>query len=80
MLEPLLFYVLHRASNEIADPNNLATFKMFLLDEAWLFIRNETIRNYVTQAQKTWRKNNAAMLLPHSHQRTRYVWDAYGCR
>ena len=63
LLEPLLFYVLHRASNEIADPNRLATFKMFLLDEAWLFIRNETIRGYVTQAQKTWRKHNAAMVL-----------------
>lgn len=37
--------------------------KLFLLDEAWLFIRNETIRNYVTQAQKTWRKHSAAMLL-----------------
>ena len=63
VLEPLLFYVLHRASNEICDPKKLATFKMFLLDEAWLFIRNETIRNYVTQAQKTWRKHHAAMLL-----------------
>ena len=63
LLEPLLFYVLHRASNEIADPRRLATFKMFLLDEAWLFIRNETIRAYVTQAQKTWRKHNAAMIL-----------------
>ncbi|HEY2471871.1 MAG TPA: DUF87 domain-containing protein [Terracidiphilus sp.] len=63
VLEPLLFYVLHRASNEIADPKNLATFKMFLLDEAWLFIKNETIRNYVVQAQKTWRKLNAAMIL-----------------
>lgn len=63
VLEPLLFYVLHRASNEIADPKNLATFKMFLLDEAWLFIRNETIRSYVIQAQKTWRKLNAAMIL-----------------
>ncbi len=63
VLEPLLFYVLHRASNEIADPKNLATFKLFLLDEAWLFIRNETIRNYVVQAQKTWRKLNAAMIL-----------------
>jgi type IV secretion/conjugal transfer VirB4 family ATPase len=62
-LEPLLFYVLHRASNEIADPGKLATFKIFLLDEAWLFIRNETIRNYVVQAQKTWRKLNAAMVL-----------------
>ncbi|MGD0793616.1 MAG: hypothetical protein ABR920_17785 [Terriglobales bacterium] len=63
VLEPLLFYVLHRASNEIADPAKLATFKLFLLDEAWLFIKNETIRNYVVQAQKTWRKHNAAMIL-----------------
>jgi len=63
VLEPLLFYVLHRASNEITDPSKLGTFKMFLLDEAWLFIRNETIRNYVVQAQKTWRKHNAAMIL-----------------
>jgi type IV secretion system protein TrbE len=63
VLEPLLFYVLHRASNEITDPTKLATFKMFLLDEAWLFIKNETIRNYVVQGQKTWRKHNAAMIL-----------------
>ena len=62
-LEPLLFYVLHRASNEITDPRQLATFKIFLLDEAWLFIRNETIRNYIVSAQKTWRKHNAAMIL-----------------
>jgi len=63
VLEPLLVYVLHRASNEIGDPNKLATFKAFLLDEAWLFIKNETIRNYVVQAQKTWRKHKAAMIM-----------------
>jgi type IV secretion system protein VirB4 len=63
VLEPLLFYVLHRASNEIGDAMNLATFKIFLLDEAWLFIRNETIRSYIVQAQRTWRKHNAAMVL-----------------
>jgi type IV secretion/conjugal transfer VirB4 family ATPase len=63
VLEPLLFYVLHRASNEIIDSARLGTFKAFLLDEAWLFIRNETIRKYVVQAQKTWRKHNAAMIL-----------------
>ena len=63
VLEPLLFYVLHRAGNEISDPQKLATFKMFLLDEAWLFFRNETIRSYVVQAQKTWRKHRAAMVL-----------------
>jgi len=63
VLEPLLFYVLHRASNEIGDSANLGTFKTFLMDEAWLFMKNETIRNYVVQAQKTWRKHNAAMIL-----------------
>lgn len=58
-----MFYVLHRANNEIADPERLATFKMFLMDEAWLFLRNETIRRYIVQAQKTWRKHKAAMVL-----------------
>ena len=63
VLEPLLFYVLHRASIQISNPSLLGTFKLFLLDEAWLFIKNETIRNYIVQAQKTWRKHNAAMIL-----------------
>jgi type IV secretory pathway VirB4 component len=63
VLEALLFYVLHRASNEIANPEKLATFKTFLMDEAWLFIKNETIRSYIVAAQKTWRKHNAAIIL-----------------
>lgn len=63
VLEPLLFYVLHRASLQIANPARLGTFKLFLLDEAWLFIKNETIRSYIVSAQKTWRKHNAAMIL-----------------
>jgi len=54
-----LFYVLHRASNEIANPAKLATFKTFLLDEAWLFIKTRPIRSYIVAAQKTWRKHNA---------------------
>ena len=63
VLAALLFYVLHRANNEIVDIAKTATFKTFLLDEAWLFLGNETIRNYVTKAQKTWRKHNAAMIM-----------------
>ena len=62
-LEPLLFYVLHRAANRIADPAELGTFKTFLMDEAWLFIKNPVIREYIVSAQKTWRKHNAAMIL-----------------
>ena len=63
VLSALLFYVLHRANNEIVDVDKTGTFKTFLLDEAWLFLGNETIRNYVTKAQKTWRKHNAAMIM-----------------
>jgi len=33
------------------------------LDEAWIFLRNRTIRDYITHAEKTWRKKNAAMIL-----------------
>jgi type IV secretion/conjugal transfer VirB4 family ATPase len=63
VLEPLLFYVLHRASNQIEDSELTATFKAFILDEAWIFLRNRTIRDYITRAEKTWRKKNAAMIL-----------------
>lgn len=63
LLEPLLFYILHRASQEISDPRRLGVFKMFLMDEAWLFMRNEVIRDYIVEAQKMWRKHRAAMIL-----------------
>ena len=63
VLEPLLFYILHRASAQIEAPERSGQFKVFVMDEAWMFIRNQTIRDYVTRAQKTWRKKNAAMIL-----------------
>ena len=63
LLEPLLFYVLHRASSEIERPENVATFKAFVIDEAWMFLKNPTIRDWITRAEKTWRKKNAAMIL-----------------
>ena len=63
ILEPLLFYVLQRASSEIEKPANAAIFKMFVIDEAWIFLKNKTIRDWITRAEKTWRKKNAAMIL-----------------
>jgi type IV secretion system protein VirB4 len=63
VLEPLLFYVLHRANAAIYDPGQAATFKVFVMDEAWRFMRDPTINAYVTEALKTWRKQNAAMIL-----------------
>lgn len=63
VLEPLLFYVLQRASSEIEKPANTATFKMFVIDEAWIFLKNKTIRDWIVRGEKTWRKKNAAMIL-----------------
>ena len=63
VLEPLLFYVLNQASAEIEKPENAATFKCFVIDEAWMFLKNATIREWIVRAEKTWRKKNAAMIL-----------------
>jgi type IV secretion system protein VirB4 len=63
LLEPLLFYILHRANEVISNRDISSTFKAFFIDEAWVFLRNPSIRQYVTEALKTWRKHNAAMIL-----------------
>ena len=63
VLEPLLFYILHRANTSIRDPKISHVFKAFLIDEAWLFLKNPVIKNYIIEALKTWRKQNAAMIL-----------------
>ena len=63
ILEPLLFYMLHRANELITNREVSATFKAFFIDEAWVFLRNPSIQQYVIEALKTWRKHNAAMIL-----------------
>jgi type IV secretion system protein VirB4 len=63
LLEPLLFYILHRANAVIQDPVRSTSFKAFFIDEAWVFLRNAAIQRYIVQALKTWRKHNAAMVL-----------------
>lgn len=62
-LEPLLFYILHRANAHIHALDLTTTFKVFIIDEAWRFFRNPAIRQYIVEALKTWRKRNAAMVL-----------------
>jgi type IV secretion/conjugal transfer VirB4 family ATPase len=63
ILEPLLFYVLQRASSEIEKPENTGRFKIFLIDEAWIFLKSTIIRTWIIRAERTWRKKNAAMVL-----------------
>jgi type IV secretion system protein VirB4 len=63
VLEPLLFYILHRANASIQDRDAASSLKLFVLDEAWRFARDATVKAYITEALKTWRKRNAAMIL-----------------
>jgi len=63
ILEPLLFYILHRANSVITDRQISTVFKAFFIDEAWVFLKNPSIQRYVVEALKTWRKANAAMIL-----------------
>jgi type IV secretion system protein VirB4 len=63
VLEPLLFYILHRANTTIYEPDLAGTLKVFVMDEAWRFFSHPTIKAYIVEALKTWRKKNAAMLL-----------------
>ena len=63
LLEPLLFYILHRSSAVISTRAISSVFKAFFIDEAWVFLKNTSIQHYVVEALKTWRKHNAAMIL-----------------
>lgn len=63
VLEPLLFYILHRADALIRDPKLSHVFKAFFIDEAWVFLKNPGICGYIVEALKTWRKHNAALVL-----------------
>ena len=63
VLEPMLFYLLQRAASEIEKKQNIATFKLFVIDEAWIFFKRQIIHDWVMRAEKTWRKLNAAMIL-----------------
>ncbi len=63
LIEPLLFYVLHRVNERVLADDSVTTLKLCVLDEAWRFIQHPTLRAYVQEALKTWRKRNAAMFL-----------------
>lgn len=63
VLEALIFYILHRVSDQLTAPAFAKRLKILVLDEAWRFLRHPAIRVYVIEALKTWRKQNAAVLL-----------------
>jgi type IV secretion system protein VirB4 len=63
VLEPLLFYILHRANATIYDPAQAHVPKLVVFDEAWKFFLNPITRAYIHEALKTWRKRNGSMII-----------------
>ena len=48
LIEPLLFYILHRVNERVLDEADTRTLKLCVMDEAWRFIQNPT-RAYVQE-------------------------------
>src|ERR1700693_214810 len=51
LLAPLLFYVLHRASGAVPDAASIGQLKVFVLDEAWRFAEDPTLKAYIPEAR-----------------------------
>jgi type IV secretory pathway VirB4 component len=81
VLEPMLFYVLQRASSEIEKPENVGIFKLFVIDEGWIFFKKRIIRDWITRAEKTWRKLNGVHDPRHAiDDGTQRLWIAGACK
>jgi type IV secretion system protein VirB4 len=61
VLEPLLFYIFQRISQVVYDPVLLSVSKQLWADEVWRFLANDTARQYLIAAGKTWRKHNGGI-------------------
>ena len=63
LCEAALSYLLERMRLEIEDPAETARLKLMVVDEAWRYMQDTAVLNYLAEAAKTWRKKNAALVL-----------------
>jgi type IV secretory pathway VirB4 component len=61
LIEPLLFYLLHRAALQCAVQPDV--WKLLVVDEAWKYLRYERFNAVVREALKTFRKRNTSVVL-----------------
>lgn len=61
-LQHLFFYVLYRASQVIYDDAQLGRLKVFLIDEAFRVLKNQTMLDFFLTALTTWRKRNGTVI------------------
>ena len=63
LCEAALFYLLERLRLALENPDETARVKLMVVDEAWRYLRDPAVLNYLAEAAKTWRKKNAALIM-----------------
>ena len=63
LCEAALFYLLERLRLALEKPDETARVKLMVVDEAWRYMRDPAVLGYLAEAAKTWRKNNAALIM-----------------
>ena len=63
LCDAALSYLLERMRLEVEDPAEAARLKLMVVDEAWRYLQDPAVLNYLAEAAKTWRKKNAALVL-----------------
>ena len=61
--EAALAYLLERLRLVIENPKEIGRVKIMVVDEAWRYLQDPAILNYLAEAAKTWRKRNAALVM-----------------
>ena len=63
LCDAALSYLLERMRLEVEDPSEAARLKLMVVDEAWRYLQDPAVLNYLAEAAKTWRKKNAALIM-----------------
>ena len=63
LCEAALFYLLERLRLALDDPAEVSRVKVMVVDEAWRYLKDPAVLNYLAEAAKTWRKRNAALVM-----------------
>ena len=58
-----LSYLLERMRLQVEDPTEAARLKLMAVDEAWRYLQDPAVHNYLAEAAKTWRKKNTTLTL-----------------
>ena len=63
LCEAALFYLLERMRMALDATAEAARVKLMVVDEAWRYLKDPSVLAYLSEAAKTWRKRNAALVL-----------------